>query len=82
MPKSSYNFYNYVLQNDIYNAYASIEGIESALFHLSHRIKHGVFLNESLYLFKRHELALLSSFNQFMQDIKIHLTEPNHGFYK
>lgn len=82
MPKSSYNFYNYVLQNDIYNAYASIEGIESVLFHLSHRIKHGVFLNESLYLFKRHELALLSGFNQFMQDIKIHLTEPNHGFYK
>lgn len=82
MPKSSYNFYNYVLQNDIYNAYASIEGIERVLYHLSYRIKHGVFLNESLELFKHHELDLLSSFNQFMEDIKIYLNEVNHGFYK
>lgn len=82
MPKSSYNFYNYVLQNDIYNAYASIDGIERVLFHLSHRIKHGIFLNESIKIFKQHEIDLLSNFNQFMQDIKLHLKEADHGFYK
>jgi len=82
MPKSSYNFYHYVLQHDIYNAYASIEGIEQVLYHLSHRIKHGVFLNKSIEQFKRYEEELQLGFNQFIQEIKEHITEPNHGFYK
>lgn len=68
LPKSSSNFLEYVIKNNIYNAYSSVEGIEKVLFHLSHRIKHGVMLNESISLFKTHEKELESNFELLFKD--------------
>ncbi len=70
LPKSSANFLHYVLENDIYCAYSDIKGIERVLFHLSHRIKHGVMLNESLNLFLKHEKELKQHFDVFFSDAK------------
>jgi acyl carrier protein phosphodiesterase len=68
LPKSSSNFLEYVIKNDIYNAYSSIEGIEKVLYHLSHRIKHGVMLNDSISLFKENEKELESNFDLLFKD--------------
>ncbi len=68
LPKSSANFLDYVLKNNIYYEYSSLEGIERVLFHLSHRIKHEVMLNESVVLFKENERALEENFSVFFND--------------
>jgi acyl carrier protein phosphodiesterase len=68
LPEDSGRFLSYVLSNNIYNAYAKIEGIEKVLFHLSHRIKHGVMLNTSVPLFVTHETELQTNFEAFMKD--------------
>jgi len=68
LPKSSSNFLEYVIKNNIYHAYSSIEGIEKVLFHLSHRIKHGVMLNESIAIYKTHEKELELNFEILFKD--------------
>jgi acyl carrier protein phosphodiesterase len=68
LPKSSANFLDYAIKNNIYHAYSSLEGIEKVLFHLSHRIKHGVMLNESITIFKEHEKELESNFEILFKD--------------
>ncbi len=68
LPKSSSNFLEYVLKNNIYHHYSTLEGIEKVLFHLSHRIKHGVMLNESVIIFKQHENKLEENFKIFFND--------------
>ncbi|MDP3556581.1 MAG: ACP phosphodiesterase [Bacteroidota bacterium] len=68
LPQSSSRFLEYVIKNNIYSAYSSLEGIEKVLFHLSHRIQHGVMLNESISIFKEHELALESNFDLLFND--------------
>jgi acyl carrier protein phosphodiesterase len=69
LPENSSRFLDYVLKNDIYTSYASIEGIERVLFHLSHRINHSVQLNDSVRLFKRHEAQLQENFSVFFQEV-------------
>jgi acyl carrier protein phosphodiesterase len=68
LPHSSLHFLKYVLQNDIYQAYATVEGIERVLFHLSQRINHGVLLNESLGIFLKNEDLLRTNFDTFFND--------------
>lgn len=68
LPKSSSNFLDYVLKNNIYYEYSSLQGIERVLFHLSYRIKHNVMLNESIVLFKQHEKELEENFFIFFKD--------------
>ena len=67
-PKSSSNFLDYVLKNNIYYEYSSVAGIEKVLFHLSHRIKHGVMLNQSVEIFKEHEMELQENFEIFFNN--------------
>ncbi|MBP9069945.1 MAG: DUF479 domain-containing protein [Bacteroidia bacterium] len=69
LPENSERFLSYVLSNNIYYAYSKIEGIEKVLFHLSHRINHGVMLNDSVLLFKKNEIELQENFTIFMKDI-------------
>ncbi|MBA2612216.1 MAG: DUF479 domain-containing protein [Bacteroidetes bacterium] len=68
LPKSSSNFLDYVIKNNIYYEYSSIAGIEKVLFHLSHRIKHNVMLNDSIAIFKLHEKELEDNFKLFFND--------------
>jgi acyl carrier protein phosphodiesterase len=75
LPKSSKHFLRYVLENDIYFHYGQIEGIERVLFHLSHRIKHGIFLNDSLSLWDTHKLEIEAHFNQFWPALSAHVSE-------
>lgn len=70
LPYTSSRFLGYVLENNIYNAYSKIEGIEKVLFHLSHRINHGIMLNESVNMFTSHQEELSSNFKEFMKDIR------------
>jgi acyl carrier protein phosphodiesterase len=68
LPKSSSGFLDYVIKNNIYSAYADINGIERVLYHLSHRIKHNVELEKSIILFKEHETELSTNFDNFFKD--------------
>lgn len=68
LPQSSLRFLEYVLKNNIYNAYATEAGIERVLYHLSHRISHGVLLNHSLALFHKNEKLLTDNFEIFFND--------------
>ncbi|MBI2723158.1 MAG: DUF479 domain-containing protein [Bacteroidetes bacterium] len=74
LPKESAGFLQYVLKNNIYISYSTIEGIEKVLYHLSHRINHGVWLNKSIELFNLHEPQLQKNFEVFFKDS---LTEFN-----
>lgn len=69
LPASSQRFLDYVLQNNTFFEYAKIEGIEMVLKHLSYRINHGIWLNESLPLFLEQEHKIENDFNEFMSDI-------------
>jgi acyl carrier protein phosphodiesterase len=75
LPKSSKHFLRYVIENDIYFHYGQIEGIEKVLFHLSHRIRHGVFLNQSISLWENHKHTIETHFSQFWPDLKEHISK-------
>lgn len=68
LPQNSSRFLEYVMQNDVYVAYARPEGIERVLNHLSHRIGHGIRLDHSFSLFKTHQSALQDNFFSFFKD--------------
>jgi acyl carrier protein phosphodiesterase len=67
LPKSSSGFLNYIITNNLYSSYSSVEGIERVLFHLSNRIRHNVSLQDSLELFLKHEKELQEHFNVFFE---------------
>lgn len=69
LPDSSKGFLNYVLQNDTFYEYSKIEGIEMVLKHLSYRINHGIFLNESVPLFLQYEKSIEEDFLNFFEDL-------------
>lgn len=69
LPVSSIGFLDYVKKNNTFFEYSKIEGIELVLKHLSYRINHGVFLNESLPLFLENEKAIEEDFFGFMEDL-------------
>jgi acyl carrier protein phosphodiesterase len=80
LPEDSARFLDYVLRNDIYRAYSRIDGIERVLFHLSHRIKHGVLLHDSVPVFEESKADIEFNFEIFFQDaLKEFLP---HGIYK
>lgn len=68
LPKSSKGFLDYVIKNNVYTSYASAEGIAEVLSHLSHRIGHGVRLDQSLPLFLEHERELSADFTAFFNE--------------
>ena len=49
--------------------YSKIEGIELVLKHLSYRINHGIFLNESVPLFLQNEKSIEEDFLDFFEDL-------------
>ncbi|WP_317897001.1 acyl carrier protein phosphodiesterase [Aurantibacillus circumpalustris] len=69
LPESSSRFLEYVIKNNVYLSYASLKGIETVLFHLSHRIKHNVRLDESVKILQEKEKDLQSSFDVFFIDV-------------
>ncbi|HWY12869.1 MAG TPA: acyl carrier protein phosphodiesterase [Bacteroidia bacterium] len=69
LPESSIGFLNYIIQRNTFFEYSKIEGIELVLKHLSYRINHGVFLNESIPLFLKNEKAMEQEFFEFMDDL-------------
>jgi acyl carrier protein phosphodiesterase len=69
LPLGSSRFLEYVIKNNIYVSYADPKGIETVLYHLSQRIKHGVQLDQSILLFRQHEKELRLAFTTFFKDI-------------
>jgi acyl carrier protein phosphodiesterase len=68
LPQTSAGFLNYVLENNVFYSYSTIQGIETVLYHLSHRIKHGVLLNESVPVYTDKQQQLEENFNIFFND--------------
>jgi len=68
LPQSSSRFLEYVIKNNIYLSYSKIQGIETVLNHLSHRIKHHVQLDDSVKIFKHNETELQNNFDLFFKD--------------
>lgn len=69
LPESSKGFLSYVKKNDTFFEYSKIEGIELVLKHLSYRINHGIFLNESLPLFLDNQEKIENDFLVFMNEL-------------
>lgn len=70
LPKSSERFLNYVINNNIYEAYAEKDGITTVLGHLSQRINHGVQLQNSMEDFLEHEKILEDNFKLFFEEAR------------
>ncbi len=68
LPQSSSRFLDYVIKNNIYSAYSTLPGIEQVLTHLSHRISHGVRLQDSLATFRQNETELQANFHVFFKE--------------
>lgn len=68
LPTGSQRFLDYVIKNNIYHSYASLQGIERVLFHLSQRIRHGVQLHDSVPLFSAQLPILQEYFAVFFSD--------------
>lgn len=68
-PETSSRFLEYVIRNNIYKAYSSLEGVQTVLFHLSGRLKHQVRLDESVSLFLKNESLLEEHFETFFQEL-------------
>ncbi|MBA3664777.1 MAG: DUF479 domain-containing protein [Bacteroidetes bacterium] len=68
LPPDSARFLDYVLHNNIYFNYSTLEGIERVLYHLSHRINHGILLNTSIKLFTDNEIQIQKNFEIFFKD--------------
>ena len=68
LPKSSERFLSYVINNNIYEAYAEKDGITTVLGHLSQRINHVVQLQDSMADFIEHEKILEENFKLFFQE--------------
>jgi acyl carrier protein phosphodiesterase len=69
LPKSSSNFLGYLIKNNIYHSYSTVEGIEKVLFHLSQRIRHNVKLHDSIKILLENEKELESNFNSFFTEV-------------
>lgn len=70
IPESAQRFYQYLIKNNIYESYATQEGIVTVLMHLSHRIGHGVLLHASITDFQAAEAAIAADFDTFIKDLK------------
>lgn len=79
LPESSNMFLDYVIKNNIYEAYAEIEGIERVLYHLSHRIKHDTWLNNSIEIFLSNKNELENNFEVIFNDAKKEFLNKNVG---
>lgn len=69
LPAGCGRFLDYVLQNHIYESYASEQGIERVLYHLSGRIKHGVRLDASMPLLNKNSEELQLLFTRFFTEV-------------
>jgi acyl carrier protein phosphodiesterase len=69
LPESSKRFLEYVVQNNTFYEYSKIEGIELVLKHLSYRINHGIWLNESVPMFIANQKTIEEDFFEFMEDL-------------
>lgn len=69
LPESSIGFLEYAQKNNTFFEYSKIGGIELVLKHLSYRINHGIFLNESLPLFVANEKKIEEDFLEFFEDL-------------
>jgi acyl carrier protein phosphodiesterase len=69
LPEPAKRFYSYMTERNILFHYASIEGIETVLTHLSHRIRHRYELANAIPLLKEHYKDLEEEFFIFFDDL-------------
>lgn len=69
LPEHSTRFLSYLLKNNLYSAYASEEGIQRVLFHLSQRIGGNLRLDHAMPLFVDHREQLELCFREVFGDL-------------
>lgn len=69
LPEPAKRFYDYMTERNILFHYSSIEGIETVLTHLSHRIRHRYELQRAIPILKEHYAGLEEEFLVFFDDL-------------
>ena len=68
-PESAKRFYGYMTEhNALFNS-SSLEGMETILTHLNHRIRHRYQLNEAIPLIEKHNTEIEEEFFVFFDDL-------------
>lgn len=71
LPEHAKRFYGYMTQNNILFNYGSLDGIETVLTHLSHRIRHRYQLQLSVPILKQDYAEIESEFLTFFDDLML-----------
>lgn len=68
-PESAKRFYGYMTEHNALYNYSSLEGMETVLTHLNHRIRHRYQLNEAIPLIEKHNTEIEEEFFVFFDDL-------------
>lgn len=74
LPESSKRFLKYVVTNNVFVSYGSVDGISTVLGHLSHRINHPIELQQSVKLFDVNKVELQDNFSAFFAELNAEFT--------
>jgi len=69
LPENARHFYGYMTERNILYHYSSLEGIETVLTHLSHRIKHRYELQSAIHTLKNEYADIEEEFFVFFNDL-------------
>ena len=69
LPEPAKRFYEYMTERNVLFHYSTIDGIETVLTHLSHRIRHRYELANAIPLLKEHYKELEEEFFIFFDDL-------------
>ncbi|MBI3521089.1 MAG: DUF479 domain-containing protein [Bacteroidetes bacterium] len=70
LPEAAKRFYEYMTQRNILFHYSSIEGIQTVLTHLSHRIRHRFELQSAIPLLEQNYAEIEEEFFIFFDDLQ------------
>jgi acyl carrier protein phosphodiesterase len=69
LPENAKRFYGYMTERNIFYHYSSLEGIETVLTHLSHRIRHRYELQLAMPTLKREYEEIEAEFSVFFDEL-------------
>lgn len=69
LPESAKRFHGYMIENNILFNYSTLEGMETVLTHLNHRIRHRYQLQNSIAIIKEQDVEIEEEFFIFFDDL-------------
>ncbi len=76
-PESAKRFHGYMIENNILFNYSTLEGMETVLTHLNHRIRHRYQLQNSITLIKEQDSEIEEEFFLFFEDLHKYCLEQD-----